>query len=262
MNPPKTPPARCRRKANFVVRLAATLVLGALAPLSVAQTVAGCGSLANAFGPWDYRKDRGEPLALVEGAHFNTGVENLIRGQSATLIGQDIDYVLRAFPNHHRALISASRLAARLKSDQPPGMQYRIECYFERAVRWKSDDVTARMLYADWLARNNKRDDALRQLKQVDTLAKDDAVTRYKLGLVYFELKEFEAARTQAQAALALGFSRAELRERLKAAGHWSEDTAAVAEVPNTTPRSTADAAASAASATDAAASAVGARGK
>lgn len=208
--------------------LAAALALGLAAPLAMAQNFNVCGDLANAFGPYDYRKDRGDALKLVESAHFNQRVESLIRGQTGKL-GQDIDYVLRAFPNHHRALVSAMRLAERDKRPQPDGMNYSIDCYFDRAIRWQRDDLTVRMIFAGYLGRKDKIDDAKAQLAYVVSQAGDNPFTHYNAGLVYLELKAYKEALAQAHRAAELGFGRTDLREKLQAAGQWSEPAAPAA---------------------------------
>lgn len=80
-----------------------------LAGTSLAQEVdGGCGALQNAFGPFDDRTARGYNLDVVGSYHFTPPVEALIRGASGT-IGGDLDYTLRAFPNHHRALNATNR---------------------------------------------------------------------------------------------------------------------------------------------------------
>ena len=225
------------------------LVMGAVVAMTPggghAQTPNACGDLSNAFGPFDYRKDRGEPLSLVEGAHFRQQVESLIRGQTSSMVGQDIDYTLRAFPNHHRALLAAMRLAEREKKPQPSGMSYPIDCYFDRALRFQSNDMTVRMIYAQFLAKQQKLEEARKQLKYVASQTEDNPFTQYNVGLVYLEIQDYDAARAQAHRAAALGFPRTELRDKLQAAGKWTEPAA-------TTP---ADAASGAASSPAAAAS-------
>ena len=57
-----------------------------------------------------------EQKHLVEGAHFSRENELLIRGTSQDRPGPDIDYTLRAFPNHPRALKSMMDLALREKT--------------------------------------------------------------------------------------------------------------------------------------------------
>jgi tetratricopeptide (TPR) repeat protein len=182
-----------------------------------------CGELENAFGPYDYRTERGAPLRLVESAHFTVQVETLIRGKTATLVGQDIDYTLRAFPNHHRALWSTIKLAQKLKTPQPPGMMYSVDCWFDRAMRFRPEDVVVRMIYGDHLAKTGRVAEAHKQLDYVARLAKDDPLTHYHLGLIYVEMKDYERALVQAHRAQALGISRTELRERLQAADRWQD---------------------------------------
>lgn len=182
-----------------------------------------CGSLENGVGPHDYRTERGNTLRLVESVHFPPHVESLIRGNSTTLLGGDIDYTLRAFPNHHRALLSAMRHGIEKKSPQPPGMRYSVECYFIRALRFRPDDTTARMLYAMYLRQNDRLQAARDELEQVATLAGDNAFTHYNLGLMYLEAGDPERALRQAHKAFALGFRQQALKEKLVAAGQWRD---------------------------------------
>ncbi len=182
-----------------------------------------CGSLGNGFGPFDYRKVKGPELAIVEGEHFTPSIEGLVRGKTG-LIGGDLDYTLRAFPNHHRALVTMQRLTERLKQPQAPGANWEVECYFIRAVRFVPDDTVARLLYASFLGKQkNRRDDAKRQLAQVETLAGENALTHYNLGLVALEIGDYERALRQAWRAHEMGFPRPELRDQLRAQGRWRD---------------------------------------
>jgi len=76
----------------------------------VGTTIDGkeCWGTKITYGPFDYlqRADFPGELAVVEDNHFDEGVESLKKGMSTSPIG-DIDYTLRAWPNHHRALNSA-----------------------------------------------------------------------------------------------------------------------------------------------------------
>ena len=92
-----------------------------------------CGALTNSYGPFDYRTSKAE-LKIVEDYHFTPDVETLRHGNTAT-VGGDIDYTLRASPNHHRALMSMVNLAVRTKSDKPLGPRLTVDCYFDRAMR-------------------------------------------------------------------------------------------------------------------------------
>jgi hypothetical protein len=191
-------------------------------PVFGQPSAAQCGNLANAFGPFDYRTEKGERLHLVESAHFTPAVESLVRSVTG-YIGADIDYTLRAFPNHHRALLSMMRLGERLKTPRVPNTNYEVECYFIRAITFRSNDTTVRMLYAMYLSTNQRKADALLQLSAARTLAGDNAFTHHNIGLLYMDLGEHELALGEAHMALSLGFSRPELKDRLVAAGKWAE---------------------------------------
>ena len=205
---------------------AALLVLVMWARPASAQVDLGpCGALSNAYGPYDYRTDR-DKLPIVEGAHFTPEVEALVRSVTG-YIGADIDYTLRAFPNHHRALNSMMRFGERLKTPRVPSAKFDVECYFIRAVSFRSNDTTVRMLYAMYLNRNKRKEDALRQLSAARNDAGDNGFTRYNLGLIYMDLGEAGLALDEAHAALALGFTRMDLKDRLVAAGKWAEAASA-----------------------------------
>ncbi|WP_345794459.1 CDC27 family protein [Thauera sp. JM12B12] len=216
-----------KRKLLLVVMGFVALVM---APLPVfAQDLGLCGSLNNSFGPFDYRykssvrTELGDAHKMVEGAHFTADVEQLIRGKSMALPGGDIDYTLRAFPNHHRALLSMSRLALRAKSDQPPDMRYTATCWFERAMRFAPDDGMVRMLYGQYLLKVGKQLEAIEHLEAAEKLTEGSANLHYNLGLAFIEVKRYDDARRHARKAYALGFPLAGLRERLKRLGQWKD---------------------------------------
>ncbi len=211
------------RPPAAAMRLCATvLALGLGAAAASAQSAAnGCGSLANPAGPFDYRNER-EMLQLVEGHHFGPPVEALLRGVSGT-VGADIAYVLRWYPNHHRALLAMTRLYERQKWAQPEGAQWSIDCYYERALRFRSDDVIVRLLFASYLAKRGRNQEAAAQLGQVTVDAGDNGFTHYNVGLQYFELGLYDQALESAHRALQYGFPRTDLADRLRAAGRWKE---------------------------------------
>ena len=208
-----------------------TLVVCAL-PAAAQMASSQCGPLANAFGPFDYRTDKGQ-LPIVEGAHFTPEVEALIKAKTG-YIGGDLDYTLRAFPNHHRALISMMRFGDRITGPRVPNAQYDVECYFVRAVTFRPDDHTARMLFATFLIKKGRKDEALRQLDMVLARAGDNPFTHYNLGLLYFDAGAHDKALIQAHHAQELGFPRLDLANQLKAVNRWSEPVppAAAASAP------------------------------
>lgn len=181
-----------------------------------------CGPLTNGYGPYDYRTDR-DKLPIVTGAHFTPEVEMLIRGNTSSTPGGDLDYTLRAIPNHHRALISMMRFGEKEKTPKPSGMRYTVECWFDRAIRFRPDDSIVRMIYSTYLNKNGRVPEASTQLEIATTYAKDSAFTHYNIGLHYFDLKNYDKALVQAHKAMELGFTQTALREKLESAGKWIE---------------------------------------
>ena len=217
---PNVPPA-ARQRATLTTLC--TVIAALASPLAIAQQGdPSCGNpFVNGFGPHDYRVEQGQPRKIVEDYHFSQRVESLISGMSSSL-GGDIDYTLRAFPNHHRALISMMNLGARMKSPMPPGAQFSVECYFKRALQFRPDDTIARMIYAKFLATNGRKPEAIRQLEFVVQATKENGFSQYNAGLIYFEMGEFDKALLQAHRAMSLGFERpGGLKQQLQKAGKW-----------------------------------------
>lgn len=181
-------------------------------------------------GPYDYRTEIAT-RRMVESNHFTPRIENLIRGRTGTL-AQELSFLLHAFPNHHRGLAALVRYGEREKSVQPADLDYSVECYFLRAIRFRPDDLIVRMLFAEYLGRLQRVDDAATQLAYVKLEAADDPVTQYNLGLVYFEIGRYAEALAQAHTALALGMTRSGLMEQLKAKGQWVDPPAAAPDAP------------------------------
>lgn len=229
-------PAGAARLSRGVWRRAALLLaaLGASASV-IAQTVpGGCGSLVNNYGPFDYRKWKDvplidpvskepSPLQLVEGAHFIESCEALFSCRRGT-VGSDIDYTLRAFPNHHRALVAMMRYAERTKKAQPPDARYTIDCYFKRALFFQRDDPVARLIYVTFLNDNKRLPEAREQLKEAARHVGDSAFTTYNLGMVALDLNEVDMAVDAARKSYGAGMLHPVLRQRLEALKRWPED--------------------------------------
>lgn len=181
-----------------------------------------CGSIDNGSnGPFDYRTNRGHTLKAVEDFHFTPNVESLVSGTSGP-IGADLNYTLTAFPNHHRALLAMVRFGEKLKTSQPPHARS-VECYFERALRFRPSDSTVRMIYATFLAKAGRMPETIKQLEFAKVDAGDNAFTHYNIGLIYFDIKNYDEALSQAHISYGLGFGRPALRDQLKSVGKWKE---------------------------------------
>ena len=195
-------------------------------PLSVAaKNKSYCGELqrVNQFGPFDYldRFNLPKELNLVEIAHFTSEVENLIRGNTSATPAGDLDYTLRAWPNHHRALVTLVKYSIREKSTQIPGLKWPVECYFDRAIRMNAKDAQVRSIYSAFLSHHNRNREALEQLEVAANLEPDNATILYNLGLLYFKQKNYEKARHYAKQAYALDFPLSGLKNKLIRAGKW-----------------------------------------
>ncbi len=189
------------------------------------QDVTGCGSLQNAFGPFDYRDPvaRGEPLNLVERAHFTAEVETLRRGKSSINVIDDLNYTLRAFPNHHRALNSLARYALQGGNIPRDSNIPSADCYFKRAVAYRPDDETVRMIYGNYLARREDRVGAREQYEEALRLAPLAVEVNYNAGLFFASEGNLARAKELARVAYEGGYPLPGLKnkiEQLEAAGN------------------------------------------
>lgn len=172
-------------------------------------------------GDYTNPEDR-QGLAVVENFHFTQNVERLVRGASGAL-GADISYTLEHFPNHHRALAAMSRLALRDKNRKPHGARYTIECFFDRALRYRPDDARVHALFGAYLLALGQTDAALEQLEHSARLEPENPTAHYNLGLLYVKKKDYDKARSSAQKAYGMGFPLPGLKNKLTAAGEWRD---------------------------------------
>lgn len=215
---------------------------------------ATCGPLAKMFrhGPFDYRNP--PPQAIIENVeenHFNGHFAAMQRGKDQYFgpgggwVSAGFNYTLHAFPNHHRALKAMDDYSRRKGfKERLPGTEYGVECYFERAIRFRPEDVVVRFLYANYLEARKRQRDADREL----ALILDDALARpqlaYNIGLLYAKRGDFDKAREFARVAYGGGFSLPGLKGILAQKGKWdpavdeSIQKPATATDPTITPES------------------------
>jgi len=211
---------------------AATVAL-AIAVLAFARAgaqgmdVPGCGTLVNAYGPYDYTNpaDVRDHLPIVEQFHFDRGVDAL-KGHAQSgpqSLGGDLAYTLRAFPNHHRALDAMGRYQLRSKQAPAPGARLTAECYFERAMAFAPRDGVVHMVYGIYLARKGDLDAALDRYLEALQMTPESTELHYNLGLLYADMKRYDDARDQAWIAYGSGFPLLGLRNKLVRAGQWRD---------------------------------------
>lgn len=168
-----------------------------------------------AFRPLDYN-DPAEAryLWLAETFHFTPEVEALTRGKSTALPPDDIDYVLRAFPNHYRALAAMARW--QLQNKRPPDAKYlTIECYYERAFAFQPKDPQLYLGYATYLHRAKQLQKAREAYQKAEDLGSNSAELFYNRGLLEFDLGDRKSAQAYADKAYALGYPLPGLRNKL-----------------------------------------------
>jgi len=182
-----------------------------------------CGSLEVGYGPYDYTNPIHfrEKLPIVQRAHFTSNVEQLIRGETALGPMNDIAYTLNRFPNHHRALYSMMRYNLALEQRPAAGARRSPECWFERAIRFKGDDGTVRMIFGIYLHQTDRPDAALIRYQEALALIPNSAEVHYNMGLAYFEMDRFDDAVEHALKAYELGYPLPGLRNRLASVGKW-----------------------------------------
>ena len=188
-----------------------------------------CGSLENTYGPFDYTNPVHftKMLPVVEKYHFTRDVEMLVSGETSSIIG-DIDYTLRAFPNHHKALYALSRYTIMMegkKKEYRAGGQhfYSAECYFDRAIRFKPDDGYVRYLYALFLHKKRKYKEALTQYDIALKYLPELTELHYNVGLLYFDMGKMDKAQKHAILAYEGGYPLPWLRDELKKKGLWKK---------------------------------------
>jgi len=206
--------------------LVATVVFLAASPIAC-QTVENCGNAGDvpgAYGPFDYRTATRDQKYLVEitGGHFTPSVEALKSGTTGTLSGE-LNYTLNAFPNHPRALMAMIRLGQREKTAKPLGSRHTIECWVERAIEFRPDDVNVRQIRGVYYSTQRKYKLAVADFEFVVEEQPGNANAHYNLGLAYFETGDYDRALTEAHRASALGFPLQGLQDKLKAKGKWQE---------------------------------------
>lgn len=192
-------------------------------PTSVKAQGGACGELNTANRLGDYVDPaHADYLKVVQGGHFNSDVENLVRGLSTADPMGDIRYTLRRFPNHHRALNAMSRYYyLHLNSYLRDGYTS-PDCYFGWAMQFRPNDGMVALLYAIHLHRGKRTDDALLQYQTAIELAPNSAEAHYNFGLLYVDIGDTTRARDQAISAYQLGYPLQGLKDRLRRENVWT----------------------------------------
>lgn len=185
-----------------------------------------CGSLHNAYGPYDYRDQSAEGrarLELVDTYHFTSDVQTLSKGNTGSLWA-DLDYTLRAFPNHRDALYTMINYYTDGQAASRPPMPRTPECYLDRATRFQPNDETVWMLSGLFYSRKGRPSDAISAFKHANDLSPDNPEVHYNLGLMYLKMKDHENALAEARIAYKARYPLMGLKKELQRLGVWSEE--------------------------------------
>ena len=199
------------------------LVVPARAQAAPKEVAGECGNpFANGVGPYDYNngEERMNPqkIPIVEKYHFTPVVESLARGSTSESAMGDLDYTLRAVPNHHRALNAMARFDIE-KGGIPP-QWHSAQCWFDRATAFQPDDGQLWLIYANWIARKQHYEDALQAYTRAKQLLPESSEVDYNMGLLYFKMGQFEKALSHARSAYAGNYPLQGLRHRLEEKGY------------------------------------------
>lgn len=213
----RTATASSPRRAAGVV---AVISLVCLADIVRAEDLRGCVPLLEAAGTTytDYNDPTGaETVRLVERHHFTPQVENLVKGETGS-VPADIAFVLRAVPNHYRALNAMGRW--QLKSGLPAGSSdiYSADCYFKRAISFRGNDASLHLAYAVYLHQAKRYDEAEREYLRTEELGGGSAELYYNHGLLLVDRGRYAEARKYAEKAYSMGYPLPGLRNRLRGA--------------------------------------------
>lgn len=196
------------------------------------------------IGPYDINDPTIPPekIDIVVRLHFTPYMEEMAINGSTTRraaqveetggqerLASNLDYTLRAIPNHARALYAMGMWQLRLREqsmDEFLGIKLiwnfkSAECYFKRAIMFSPGDGQVYLAYAIFRHKQGNTELALENYREAIRLMPDAAEAHYSIGLLYVEMKEFAAARQHAWKAYELGYPLPGLRNALQRRGEW-----------------------------------------
>jgi Flp pilus assembly protein TadD len=215
-------PVRCDAWFGTACALALFAVLSTAATETSAAEVAPAVA-CTPLGVGDQLIDYNDPamaarLQIVEAYHFNSDVRSLRKGQSSTVAG-DLDFVLRAVPNHYPALAAMGRWQATNGAPKAAdGHAEPAQCYFERAIRFRPTDAQLRVAYGVFLHQTRQLDAAQREYEAAEAMGGGGAELYYNMGLLLLDRGDIERAQQYADKAYELGYPLPGLKNKLKKA--------------------------------------------
>ena len=188
---------------------------------AVSEPTPGCGTFQyerEHVGPLDYRTHpsqdaearRGLPLH-AQGRDAAQGTEQHDRWRPRVHAERHPEPPAR--PAHHGEYFKRTRAGRDAGNGDGPA------CWFDRAVAYRPDDPTVRILYADELLKQGKRNEVLSQLQVAEEHASESATMHYNLGLLYLDLKDFDRSVEHARQGLRAGSAASRAEEQARTSG-------------------------------------------
>ena len=161
-------------------------------------------------------------ITIVTKYHLNSNIVRLTKGQTGTHISGDLDYTLRALPNHPVALDTISRFEIRQASSpdfkaKQKAMPYSAECYFQRALKiFGYNQPQTYMLWGLHKYREKKYQEAIEYFNKAESLGFNSADLAYYFGLTYLKLGDINKAQKYSDIAYSMGYQLPGLKKMLE----------------------------------------------
>jgi len=153
-------------------------------------------------------------LRNVERYHYEPALKYL-RSRNYRYAQNDLEFILKYFPNHPQALAKISEIGLAVKR---PDL---AEEHFRNAIeRYPQRDET-HVIYGTFLHKLGHIDAAIAEYRKALEINASSVYAHYNLGLAYVDRKDYSEANVHAQKAYQLGAGFPALRRKLQAAGAW-----------------------------------------
>jgi len=154
-------------------------------------------------------------LRNVERYHIVLAEEK-IRTKFYSSARQDLDFVLRYFPNHPKGLLLMAQLCADGFTQHCD-----LDLLFEKAIAINPNVAGTYVTQGVYLHRVKRYREAIASYQRALAIDPNSLNGHYNLALAYLETKQYDLANQEAQRAYALGAPFPGLRDRLKQSGKW-----------------------------------------
>ena len=184
-----------------------------------------CDGGMQGFGPYDYTRRLANPkeLWVVEYYHFTANDENLIETPGRSVEG-GLNYTLRAWPNHAKALMSIIRFQLEINKKLRAGkLTTPPECYLQRAIHFSPKDITSYSLYGYYLKKLGRLEEAATFYEKAIKINPENSKIAYSYGSLLIDLKRYDEAVNYAKIAYRNPHAPKELKQKLEKLDAWKE---------------------------------------